>query len=53
MGSTKLPWPAIDVALAAKFAHQVAVDLGYRRVDAENPDAQIIHGGKFKSLTVQ
>jgi len=30
---------------------QVVVDLGYRGVDAENPDVEIIHRGRFKSLT--
>ncbi|MCE2661029.1 MAG: IS5 family transposase [Rubrivivax sp.] len=29
----------------------VVVDLGYRGVDAQNPGVQIIHRGKFKSLT--
>ena len=27
------------------------VDLGYRGVDADNPGVQIIHRGKYKSLT--
>lgn len=30
---------------------QVVVDLGYRGVDAENPDVEIIHRGRFRSLT--
>ena len=30
---------------------QVVVDLGYRGVDADNPGVQIIHRGKYKSLT--
>jgi transposase, IS5 family len=30
---------------------QVIVDLGYRSVDADNPGVQIIHRGKYKSLT--
>ena len=30
---------------------QVIVDLGYRGVDADNPSVQIIHRGKYKSLT--
>lgn len=29
----------------------VVVDLGYRGVDADNPGIEIIHRGKFKSLT--
>ena len=32
---------------------QVVVDLGFRGVDAANPGVQIIHRGKFKSLTDQ
>ena len=31
----------------------VVADLGFRGVDADNPDVQIIHRGKFKSLTSQ
>ena len=30
---------------------QVIVDLGYRGVDKDNPTVQIIHRGKYKSLT--
>jgi IS5 family transposase len=29
----------------------VVVDLGYRGVDADNPGVQIIHRGKYKSLS--
>ena len=29
------------------------VDLGYRGVDRDNPDVEIIHRGKYKSLTAQ
>ena len=32
---------------------QAIVDLGYRGVDADNPGVQIIHRGKYKSLTKQ
>ena len=32
---------------------QIVVDLGFRGGDADNPDAQIIHRSKFKSLTSQ
>ena len=32
---------------------QVIVDLGYRGVDRDNPTVQIIHRGKYKSLTKQ
>ena len=39
-----------DVGRAPK---QVVVDLGFRGVDADNPGVQIIHRGKFKSMTQQ
>ena len=32
---------------------QAIVDLGYRGVDTDNPRVQIIHRGKYKSLTAQ
>ncbi len=32
---------------------QVVVDLGYRGVDKDNPTVEIIHRGKYKSLTKQ
>ena len=32
---------------------QVVADLGFRGVDADNPDKQIIHRGRFKSLSPQ
>lgn len=32
---------------------QVVVDLGYRGVDKDNPGVEIIHRGKYKSLTQQ
>ncbi len=32
---------------------QVVVDLGFRGVDADNPGVQIIHRGKYKTLTSQ
>jgi IS5 family transposase len=32
---------------------QVIVDLGFRGVDKDNPDVEIIHRGKYKSLTEQ
>jgi IS5 family transposase len=37
-----------DIGAAAKT---VVVDLGYRGVDADNPGVEIIHRGRFKSLT--
>ena len=38
--------------LNVKISHVVA-DLGFRGVDADNPGKQIIHRGKFKSLSPQ
>lgn len=32
---------------------QIVVDLGFRGVDADNPGKEIIHRGKFKSLTAR
>ena len=32
---------------------QVVVDLGFRGVDRDNPDVEIIHRGKFKSLSAR
>lgn len=34
-----------------KSPKQVFVDLGYRGVDRENPNVEIIHRGKYRSLT--
>ena len=34
-----------------RSSKQVIVDPGYRGVNADNPDVQIIHRGKYKSLT--
>lgn len=39
-----------DVGLKIKH---IVVDLGFRGVDAANPDKEIIHRGKFKSLRKQ
>jgi transposase, IS5 family len=39
-----------DLGCALK---RVVVDLGFRGVDADNPDVQIIHRGKDKSLSPQ
>jgi IS5 family transposase len=39
-----------DVAVKIKV---VVADLGFRGVDADNPDKAIIHRGKFKSLSPQ
>lgn len=32
---------------------EIVVDLGYRGVDRDNPNVEIIHRGKYKSLTAQ
>ena len=39
-----------DVGATVK---QVVVDLGFRGVDADNPDKQIIHRGRIKSMSPQ
>jgi IS5 family transposase len=39
-----------DIAVTLKH---IVVDLGFRGVDADNPDKEIIHRGKFKSLSKQ
>ena len=36
---------------AGSTPKQVIVDLGFRGVDADNPEVKIIHRGKYKSLT--
>jgi IS5 family transposase len=36
-----------------RIPKEVVVDLGYRGVDHDNPDVEIIHRGKYKSLTAQ
>ena len=37
---------------AGSTPKQVIVDLGFRGVDTDNPDVNIIHRGKYKSLTM-
>ena len=39
-----------DIAVTLKH---IVVDLGFRGVEADNPDKEIIHRGKFKSLSKQ
>ena len=39
-----------DVSVTLK---DIVVDLGFRGVDADNPNKQLIHRGKFKSLSPQ
>ncbi len=38
---------------AAATLKHIVVDLGFRGVDADNPDKEIIHKGKYKSLSKQ
>ena len=38
--------------LGLKLKH-IVVDLGFRGVDADNPGVEIIHRGKYKSLSTQ
>jgi len=38
--------------IAVKFKH-IVVDLGFRGVDADNPDKEIIHRGKYKRLSAK
>ena len=38
--------------IGATLKH-IVVDLGFRGVDADNPDKQVIHKGKYKSLNTQ
>ena len=40
-------------AAQAAVAKTVVVDLGYRGVDEQNPGIQIVHRGRYKSLTKQ
>ncbi|NMG17870.1 IS5 family transposase, partial [Aromatoleum bremense] len=49
----QLEQTAILLEGTGKAPKQVIVDLGYRGVDADNPRVQIIHRGKYKSLTQQ
>ena len=39
-----------DIAVTLKH---IVIDLGFHGVDADNPDKEIIHRGKFKSLSKQ
>jgi len=49
----QLEQTAILLEDTGKTPKQVIVDLGYRGVDKDNPDVEIIHRGKYKSLTKQ
>ncbi len=49
--SAQLEQTGILLEDVGRVPKQVVVDLGFRGVDADNPDVEIIHRGKFKSLT--
>lgn len=49
----QLEQAAILMEDTGKKPRQVVVDLGFRGVDAANPGVEIIHRGRFKSLTDQ
>jgi IS5 family transposase len=47
----QLEQTAILLEDVGRTPKEVVVDLGFRGVDADNPTVEIIHRGKFKSLT--
>jgi IS5 family transposase len=49
----QLEQTAILLEDIGKTPKRVIVDLGYRGVDKDNPNVEIIHRGKYKSLTKQ
>ena len=49
--SAQLEQTRILLEDTGKSPKQVFVDLGYRGVDRENPNVEIIHRGKYRSLT--
>jgi len=49
----QLEQTAILLEDTGRAPKQVVVDLGYRGVDKDNPGVEIIHRGKYKSLTKQ
>jgi transposase, IS5 family len=51
--SAQLEQTRILLEDVGKIPKQVVVDLGFRGVDHDNPEVQIIHRGKYKSLTKQ
>ncbi len=51
--SAQLEQTTILLEDTGKAPKEVVVDLGYRGVDDDNPDVEIIHRGKYKSLTRQ
>jgi len=51
--SAQLEQATILLEDVGRTPKQVVVDLGYRGVDADNPGVEIIHRGRFKSMTNQ
>ena len=51
--SAQLEQTGILLEDVGRTPKQVVIDLGFRGVDADNPDVEIIHRGKFKSITNQ
>lgn len=49
----QLEQTAILLEDTGRMPKQVIVDLGYRGVDKDNPTVEIIHRGRYKSLTKQ
>jgi transposase, IS5 family len=39
------------IAASGKVVRQAVVDLGYRGVDKDNPDVEVIHRGRIKSMS--
>jgi transposase, IS5 family len=39
------------IAASGKLVKQAVVDLGYRGVDKDNPDVEVIHRGRIKSMS--
>ena len=51
--SAQLEQTAILLEDTGRAPQQAIVDLGYRGVDADNPGVEIIHRGRYKSMTRQ
>jgi IS5 family transposase len=51
--SAQLEQTGILLEDVGRIPKEVVVDLGYRGVDRDNPNVEIIHRGKYKSLTAQ
>ena len=51
--SAQLEQTGILLEDVGRIPKEVVVDLGYRGVDCDNPNVEIIHRGKYKSLTAQ